>query len=363
MSGLTEEPPSNAKSSVLTAARSSDRAQTSGQSILLDVPGAQPMVSMSHSAGLVSDEQGAALFREKYGTNTEQDGPSSQVGTYLELQSHAAEGEEPTMDPRSLGILLIFKVCLDYFDYFKTATYLHSDCQILLLKLDFEHERMIIWGEKHGIFSTIGDAHYNPELDNPQISNRLSKALGLINLLFSNGERLKSQYGVKLLEDDHHETNDDNGPNEKFVSTSALKRISQWRKTQKANGNSEKRPSLLEKTKWAIRDKAKFEALTRHIRELVSGLYDVLPVPDKERNKIALGDIKDLFPDIGRLKQVEEASEDIYPAWSEAASIIVLASEMGSLWSASASNHRNIQQAVQQTFDAQESEDEQGRYR
>ena len=187
----------------------------------------------------------------------------------------------------------------------------------------------------------------------------MSEALGLINALFSNGERLKSQYGVKFLEDDD-EKNNDNSPNGKFVTTSALKRISQWIKTPKVNGNSEKKLSILGKTKWAIHDKTKFEALIKDIRELVSSLYGVLPIPDKERNKIALGDIKELLPDIGRLKQVEEASQDIYPAWSEAASIIVLASEMGSLWSASAPNHRNIQQAVQQTFDAQESEDEQG---
>ncbi|KAK4212181.1 prion-inhibition and propagation-domain-containing protein [Rhypophila decipiens] len=268
------------------------------------------------------------------------------------------------MDPVSicLSILPIFKVCLDYFDYFKTVRSLHLDCQILLLKLDFEHERMIIWGEKHGVFSTIGDGHDNHELNNPQVSKRLGQALGLINALFSDGERLKSQYGVKLLEDDQ-KSNNASGPKEKYVTTSALKRISKWINVQnalKANESSMKKPSLIGKTKWAIQDKAKFEALTRDIWELVSGLYDVLSVPDKERNRVALDDIQELLPDIGRLKQVEAASENIYPAWSEAASVIVLASEMGSLWSASASNHRHIQQAVQQTMDAQESEDEQG---
>ena len=76
---------------------------------------------------------------------------------------------------------------------------------------------------------------------------------------------------MRFLEDDD-ETNNGNGPNGKFVTTSALKRIGQWIKTRKVNGNSEKKLSILGKTKWAIHDKTKFEVLIKNIRELVSGL-------------------------------------------------------------------------------------------
>lgn len=47
-----------------------------------------------------------------------------------------------------MGIVPLFFSCLQYFELFKTAQSITFDSQILLLKLDFEHERFIIWGDK-----------------------------------------------------------------------------------------------------------------------------------------------------------------------------------------------------------------------
>ena len=71
--------------------------------------------------------------------------------------------------------------------------------------------------------------------------------------------------------------------------------------------------------------------MVKDIRDLVTGLHDILPVPNKERDRIVLDDMKSLLPDTGRLKQFELACEYLYPSWSEAASLIVLVSEMGSV--------------------------------
>jgi hypothetical protein len=48
-------------------------------------------------------------------------------------------------------------------------------------------------------------------------------------------------------------------------------------------------------------------------------VYAILPVSDKERDRTAIQDIVSLLPDLARLKLVEAASEEAYPAWSGAA--------------------------------------------
>jgi len=231
----------------------------------------------------------------------------------------------------AVSVFPIFSLCLEYFEYFKTAQSVSADSQILLLKLDFEHERFVIWGEKHGIGNNTNGTQ-DPGLDDSPTLKLVKSALGLIESLFKDSKALYDKYGVKQItsngEPEQVETK------EKFISTAALRRIKRkWKRDHLINGtgHSETRSGLAARTKWAIYDKTKFEVMVKDIRDLVTGLHDILPVPNKERDRIVLDDMKSLLPDTGRLKQFELASEDLYPSWSEAASLIVLVSEMGSV--------------------------------
>ena len=58
-----------------------------------------------------------------------------------------------TVDPISLsiGIAALFTTCIECFEYFKAAMTLRKDFDILLLKLELEQERLLIWGENIGI--------------------------------------------------------------------------------------------------------------------------------------------------------------------------------------------------------------------
>jgi hypothetical protein len=92
----------------------------------------------------------------------------------------------------------------------------------------------------------------------------------------------------------------------------------------------------------------------KDIRELVTSLYEILPVPNKERDRMVLDDMRSLLPDTTRLKQVELASEDLYTTWSEAASLIVLASEMGSVTPANLPNGTHIREHIRESAETAE---------
>ncbi|KAH7276266.1 hypothetical protein B0J15DRAFT_458384 [Fusarium solani] len=122
----------------------------------------------------------------------------------------------------------------------------------------------------------------------------------------------------------------------KFITSAALKRFWTLKSSpgsrisaKAASGSTTHR--VLAKTQWAIQDKDKFAALVNHVRDLVTGLYDVLPIPLGHEDKLVTEDIRSLLPDTRRLRQVEIASKDVYPAWSEAASVVASISEMGSI--------------------------------
>jgi len=99
------------------------------------------------------------------------------------------------------------------------------------------------------------------------------------------------------------------------------------------SGGRSAKPSLgvLQKTRWAISDKGKFEELVKKIGDLVSQVEKILPVLDEFRNQTALRDILSLIDDLSRLKLFQTASASIRPAWANAASGLIIASEAASV--------------------------------
>jgi hypothetical protein len=88
----------------------------------------------------------------------------------------------------------------------------------------------------------------------------------------------------------------------------------------------------LKRTRWAIYGKEKFEGLDKKIGEIVGQVEKILPIPDEFRNQTALLDIiQSLIKDMDRLKLFKTASASIYPAWSNAASGLIIASEAASV--------------------------------
>lgn len=103
----------------------------------------------------------------------------------------------PTMEVAGvvLAVFSIFRTCLDYFEYFKTAKSLVSDGELQMLKLDFEHERLVIWGTIHGL-GDVPNCNKAIEDDNSPIPHLVRAALGRLENLFKNTKGLQDKSGV-----------------------------------------------------------------------------------------------------------------------------------------------------------------------
>ena len=221
------------------------------------------------------------------------------------------------VEPISLGIGIaaLFTACIQCFEYFKAATTLREDFEILLLKLELEQERLLIWGENLG----IGGQHWSEEQIFKGDSKRqhLSRrCLNTIKTLLQDAETLKVTYGLQLV------TGTTNAGTQS-ISSNALKRL-RVRLGRSSNGLG-----MLYKTRWAIHDAAKFQKLINHVRDLVDGLMgDVLGSQSLHSEKVQ-NDIASMADDVSKLRLVSEACSDVYPEWSDIASRAIDVSEIG----------------------------------
>ena len=89
-----------------------------------------------------------------------------------------------------------------------------------------------------------------------------------------------------------------------------------------------KGPGALDKTRWAIHDAAKFEKLITDLKDLIDGLIARVPAPMERQDQKIKDDIASMVDNITGLKLVQEACEETYPSWHDAASAALDASEV-----------------------------------
>lgn len=71
----------------------------------------------------------------------------------------------------TIGIASLFSTCVKCFDYFKAAQSLAENLKILLVKLDTEKTRLLIWGNAVGSLK-VDDSERAPDLRDPAILSR-----------------------------------------------------------------------------------------------------------------------------------------------------------------------------------------------
>ncbi|KAL8643425.1 MAG: hypothetical protein Q9226_008385 [Calogaya cf. arnoldii] len=215
-----------------------------------------------------------------------------------------------------IGIAALFTTCIQCFEYFKAATTLRKDFEILLLKLEIEQERFLVWGEDTGIGHSDHDELSLFDGDSKR-QDLVLRCLYAIRGLLGNADELKSKYGVQptspvARSTDHHS-----------LSSNALKRL------RLRFGRSQDKPTILRTTKWVIHDAAKFGKLIEHLRDLINGLKKDGHGPRDTLQEKIQTDIAYMIDDIGQLRLLSEACEDDYPEWSDMARSAIDASELG----------------------------------
>ena len=140
--------------------------------------------------------------------------------------------------------------------------------ETVLVELDCEKERLLIWAE------VIGLVQLEKGKRDSHIEKRekvIKAALEQIRNLLDDATKLQERYGVKVFDDSNAitaATTDSMSKNLAMTFKIAYKRFTS--KLNHFNGNN---PSLTMQIRWAIRDRAKFAGLIVTLKGFVHRLF------------------------------------------------------------------------------------------
>jgi hypothetical protein len=225
-----------------------------------------------------------------------------------------------------VALASLFSTCIKCFDYFRAGQNLEEDLKILLVKLDLEKTRLLTWGNAVGVLKAEDDGRA-VELSEAQKTELVGRCLERIKSLLSNTDKFQNTYGLRASAG--AEAKGSRSSN--IVSRNSMNIFkTSYRRFWVRLASNQSRSSLLMKTKWAIHDKSKFEGLIVHLRYLIDGLNQVLPVKKETQDRIVQDDIASIL-DLSKLRLVQSACEGSYRTWSAVASAAIESSEIGTI--------------------------------
>jgi hypothetical protein len=238
----------------------------------------------------------------------------------------------------AVALASLFSTCVDCFDYFQAARTFAKDFEILLVQLDVEKTRLLMWGDALGVLRAA-DVGRRPELGNTSKITLMERCLDSIHSLLSDAADLQSKYGVRSMSESSSRPRNGSGE----VSSNSMDAFkASYRRFAARFAREQNRSDVLSRTRWAIHDKAKFEKLIALLKGFMDGLYNIAPVPEQSQNEMMRSDISCIL-DISKLRIVSYACQKMYPAWSDMASAIIAASEAGTV------DRRNVEEWLRDT--------------
>ena len=219
----------------------------------------------------------------------------------------------------SIGIAALFTSCFECFEYFKAAKGFEWNFEVLLVKLEYQQERLLVWGDLVGI-GTGGHHGHDPDLENnKKIEDVTRRCLTSIQILLKDAEILRSKYGLGA-----YTAARDTAPHS-GIDSNALKRL------RLRLGRQPQGPTVLDNTRWAIHDGTNFQKLVEDIRDLIDGLTTKVPVSSELQEQKVQDDIASMVDEIRSLHLFQEAYKDDYSKWWTAASAAIDASELNTI--------------------------------
>jgi len=233
----------------------------------------------------------------------------------------------------AVTLAALFSNCIDCFSYFKAAQNCSAEAETLLVKLDCEKARLLIWANTVGILRTDHQGRYQ-QLANLELEMLIRRCIKQIIDLLTDTQKLQAEYGGRPTAQQEHQ---------RSVAVLSVNSMSIFRATKNRFfarfGGPHATPTLLSRIKWAIRDGGKFRILLAHLKEFVDNLIQLVPVPLDVINDTVEEDITTIV-DISTLRLTESACEESYPSWSTRASEVIKESEIGTL------DRRNLEEVV-----------------
>ncbi|KAJ5151341.1 uncharacterized protein N7482_010593 [Penicillium canariense] len=226
------------------------------------------------------------------------------------------------MDPLGVSIgaislVSLFKTCLELYETFESGRNLGTDYEVLATKVGIERVRLALWGDVVGLYDLVpGQGHaVDPRLSEPRIAKAVSDILNCMRRLFEDSSSLTRRYGLQPSRTDLVPSSSrDNALATTFCKTYGRLHASASRIQQNT--------SLLVATRWAIKDKKRFERFVEDLRGFNDSLGLLFPDGDMHARETMATEIKQ-STDPGSLQIVEAAVADLDGATdlAEAASV------------------------------------------
>jgi Prion-inhibition and propagation len=232
----------------------------------------------------------------------------------------------------ALSLTSLFSTCVECFGYFSASRDFERDRNILLVKLDFERNKLLIWGNSVGVLRETGDGLLKALSRGKDTHQKSRKQLECIISILTDTEKLHEKYGVRSSEGQRKGTASWSvvSKNNLDLFKLTLKRFL-LRNPEEAS--KYRKYKVLTKLRWAIHDKQKFQGLINDLKELVDQLFLIqlnskLLVNPGQLDESMKTDIE-LIDNVEQLSLVQEACEGSYQAWSDHAGSVIAASEKG----------------------------------
>jgi hypothetical protein len=206
-----------------------------------------------------------------------------------------------------VGLLAVFKECVDALSLISAARSNDRDFAILGAKLDLEKAQILSWAQR----VRLTESNYDRRLDDPTCREAVDIAIRSICGLFDDAIKLRDQYGIAEVD------TDDVALVAYSVSGSRLRAFNAA--FSRLNIRDPPSSSLKQKCKWAIRDKNKFEVLLSHISFFADKLARLVPGSESAEHEELLRAIRAIQPleqtrvlldaCSGRLKKFEQTAQ------------------------------------------------------
>lgn len=207
------------------------------------------------------------------------------------------------MDPAStamgaIGLFGLFTTCMSCFEYIQYGRRFGQDYEQAVLKLDICRLRLHRWARSIGLLSNNSKQLLIEESLSDREIEIAKTLLGSIFEAFENVRRLSNQYEQrqKVLNSGSKQTQALEVMGSDDASLSA--RTAKMHKKVKAQMlTRQMSTSTLDKTRWALYEKKRFDDLVRDIKELTDALIESFPDTLLLQNQLALQDVRKISSD------------------------------------------------------------------
>ncbi|KAH7308593.1 prion-inhibition and propagation-domain-containing protein [Stachybotrys elegans] len=212
-----------------------------------------------------------------------------------------------------LGVVGVFKSCIDLFSLFSSYRSVGRDHSILEAKLHVEKTLLLQWARR----SKLLEPEHDTRLDDPAVLEAVTCVLESTRFLMSESSILQDRYGVQPS----NTTADEpvlatrvallsKARMDKFTTDFNALRI---RTTEKRTDERNESRSAMRKFRWIIADKDKFGQLIEELSHFVSKLNQLMPEPSSE-NEVGLEDMSRedmrMVGDLKSLRLIRAATSD-----------------------------------------------------